>query len=709
MNWTEGNLARHTHGRRWKENETRQREFFAKGRLLVKPEKAPISISFPPSVPLKHSSPSSRRSSSHGPRPAARAVSSRNPRSSSRRDQVSREPRQSPQRTRHGPRSLKRKVPPLLGHPGHDAESLDVEAKRIRLLERPDWARVGIQKPLLMNFPAHGNTSKRVNHSKHSQQPATRSHFFEPISSDRGRSSTHDHNHDIRVRIGSQEFRHGVSSSESPQPSKQPRGPSRPHVSSSAIIVNSSPFVPRYNPLRDSNTPVRRLHYSGIDTVNRVIGRGKGPRKAPPASSCTPLTQLGSYSRKAKMGHRGSPLPRPAESFQVPLCHPVPRRIHQLTTDYHSVNSDDLGSLAPQVEREQSPMAASFAAENDKWKDFLGLDSEAPFLEFSQEVSAKRVATPYPHALDHHPPLSVSSTYQLHAVVGYCTTDSVDVDDSVGQPDLPPLPRAKTSSPMPLKSPRDVLDIRSSAYRTAGAAFPSGRSPRHRHPPTLKPLAFPTAPTLSTISAPSNPQALAQPEVHQVERNRKQAETDENELWKAFVCGGDSDDVEEIAFSKAIREAARDIVPSDHHAPPVASSEEYPKINFPPPPSISESLLATLASSPSPSPPPRPQEPPQQPIHRHAPEESSSTMLDSVAGHLGSTYDDPPRQTFKFAPPKVFEGRLVGTTRPPSLASVQRTMTKTGGRRKGRSRKRTKDGRANIRSLPDFDEDPIEE
>ncbi|CCF38990.1 hypothetical protein CH063_09938, partial [Colletotrichum higginsianum] len=68
-------------------------------------------------------------------------------------------------------------------------------------------------------------------------------------------------------------------------------------------------------------------------------------------------------------------------------------------------------------------------------------------------------------------------------------------------------------------------------------------------------------------------------------------------------------------------------------------------------------------------------------------------------------------QYFRFARPKTFVGRLASSSvhdAGPILPLSIHPESKKRGRPKRRSRKKAKDGRANIRGLPDHDGDPIE-
>jgi hypothetical protein len=82
----------------------------------------------------------------------------------------------------------------------------------------------------------------------------------------------------------------------------------------------------------------------------------------------------------------------------------------------------------------------------------------------------------------------------------------------------------------------------------------------------------------------------------------------------------------------------------------------------------------------------------------------------------GSAISDSFQPSFRFALPQTFVGKLAATGAKPQkmpIPSVSAVWGKRGGRRmggeKGCRRKKSYDGRTDIRALPDFDGDPIEE
>jgi len=72
--------------------------------------------------------------------------------------------------------------------------------------------------------------------------------------------------------------------------------------------------------------------------------------------------------------------------------------------------------------------------------------------------------------------------------------------------------------------------------------------------------------------------------------------------------------------------------------------------------------------------------------------------------------DEPPRSTARFTMPKPFVGKRVGAGKNASHGVIITDISRrTNEGRHNRRKRKAMDGRTDIRSLPDFDEDPIEE
>ncbi|KAK3944098.1 hypothetical protein QBC46DRAFT_375338, partial [Diplogelasinospora grovesii] len=87
-----------------------------------------------------------------------------------------------------------------------------------------------------------------------------------------------------------------------------------------------------------------------------------------------------------------------------------------------------------------------------------------------------------------------------------------------------------------------------------------------------------------------------------------------------------------------------------------------------------------------------------------------SLAVKSARSEVGVTE---PGEHFRFAPPKLFVGKRSSQTssrRPiEAIAPVSLTRPGRGSTRRGRPKKRARDGRADIRALPNYNSDPIED
>ncbi|KAI1204964.1 uncharacterized protein F4807DRAFT_465199 [Annulohypoxylon truncatum] len=180
------------------------------------------------------------------------------------------------------------------------------------------------------------------------------------------------------------------------------------------------------------------------------------------------------------------------------------------------------------------------------------------------------------------------------------------------------------------------------------------------------------------------------------ESNNKNAETQleyDNDAWMKFVFGGDSEDLEARAFTEAAQQAAAELRPPDTHTFAVSFTENSAvcgvdsfgrgeKDDSPHLSCSSESHMATQGTL-------------------------DSEAVSSNLATAGSTTMTEQGSPFRFAQPRTFVGKLANsstsTTHGPKPTSNYR------GEKRGRHKRKATDGRTDIRQLPDFDGDPIEE
>ncbi|KAG7074339.1 hypothetical protein JMJ76_0010820 [Colletotrichum scovillei] len=225
--------------------------------------------------------------------------------------------------------------------------------------------------------------------------------------------------------------------------------------------------------------------------------------------------------------------------------------------------------------------------------------------------------------------------------------------------------------------------------------------------------------------------------------------------WMSFIFGEDIEEDEDVAFKESLKEAVRDLRPSsssasDYYQPSVAPISAFASKELAPHKMLQHQskgalIPASLRSSPKagqtdmairgdlvdcesehsqyqtndtniagsfiaedsdPIIPQAATESPTSEVALTQITDSMSTIAQPSNSDLGENVGQ------RFAKPKTFVGRLASSSSRnpgPVLPLSVNKVTKKRGRPKGRSKKKkAKDGRANIRGLPDYDGDPIE-
>lgn len=187
---------------------------------------------------------------------------------------------------------------------------------------------------------------------------------------------------------------------------------------------------------------------------------------------------------------------------------------------------------------------------------------------------------------------------------------------------------------------------------------------------------------------------LLKPEQRLNQPQKEVQPVDDDSAWMKFAFDGDSDQVEEKAFEEAAHQAAAELhrfgsstgfanAPESVTAPETDTTfgNVREKREFTSPETSSESHMAT---------------------HGTVISESATSNMATV----GSTQVEESESRFRFAMPRTFVGKLVDSN---ATAQGPPLLSHGGGKRRGRPKKKAADGRTDIRRLPDFDGDPIEE
>ncbi|KAI0417234.1 hypothetical protein F5X98DRAFT_164044 [Xylaria grammica] len=197
---------------------------------------------------------------------------------------------------------------------------------------------------------------------------------------------------------------------------------------------------------------------------------------------------------------------------------------------------------------------------------------------------------------------------------------------------------------------------------------------------------------------PSNNHNPLRPRRRCVSPKESDVPDDLNEVWRKFACGDDENNEEILkdAFKEAAHQAAVELQPSDTSG----SADEYTETaatcgtelssldhrhkHGPTPSDISsESHMATKGTVAS---------------------ETASANIDTVVSS-----DEMQHSTKLFTLPKAFIGKHANADQASIAQPLPANTLRNGKKIRGKKRKRATDGRTDIRSLPDFDGDPIEE
>ncbi|KAI1370778.1 hypothetical protein F4677DRAFT_343419 [Hypoxylon crocopeplum] len=582
MNWTEGNLARHSRGRQRNELLTRQKQHFAKVRnnlLRGGVKQSPISISF---IGTQHSQASGRRDGSGGP--------------SSR-------PQSSPLLVEKRKRSQDVR--------GDLEGQSSIREKRKRLLDKADWVGLDLQQPIDITFPGQLQASTG---SRWSRVDRPRIHAVRKrreIADTPQLEATQVHSPRLKVQVGSQEIHPSMSTTSQPMTRRYSLAP-RPLVTSS---------LTRSNPISSPEPSHARHLYvpSGSSQTSQI----------PEAEWYKRATERKDFHLKAPMK---PPIPEEPShvAYSSSVIHePAPLRANDfLVLQWSPSGSEDRGSMQVEIERPVRPVPQSQEADQEIWKNWVVSSSDT----WSIEVSATPQATAS----------SISSKVL----------------------------------PSHLQTRLPSYDVSSEPAMSINYQFSE----------------------LSTNDQPSET-AIHQGN-HQLSEQRsdhaiKQVQpADDNEAWMKFAFDGDSDEIEAKGFAEAAQQAAAELHPSDVSTSGVDMAETTA--------TYGTDSLATDVREQNKDCPPETSSESHMATHGTVASESTSSNVATA----GSTAVAESESRFRFAQPRTFVGKLADST---AIARGPSLLSRPGKKGRGRQGKRIVDGRTDIRRLPDFDGDPIEE
>ncbi|KAI0836754.1 hypothetical protein F5Y06DRAFT_288380 [Hypoxylon sp. FL0890] len=584
MNWTEGNLSRHSRGRQRNELVTRQKQHFAKvrnGLLKGGIKQSPISISF---------------FGTHHPRDLTHRDNSG--------DATYRQP-SSPLLV-----AKRKRTRDLQGDSEHQSS---IREKRKKLLDKADWVGLELQQPIDITFPGQLQTSTgsrwaRVDRPRARGMQKRR----EPASTPRLEVNKDDHrDRPLTIQIGSQE----INPSES--------GASQANVKRYSLAPQplAKTSQGRLNPI-SSPEPGHARHQYVPSTSSQFsqIPQSISYRIAGDRSDAHPQVSTGLFVPEE---------PTHVVYSSSIIHEPIPSRKNKFRVlEWYPSSSEDQGSMQVEIERPLRPIALSQEADHERWKRFVP-----------------------------------SSSDNLHSDVST----------------IPPNASLSTSSrtsflPSHLQRRLPSYDVSSEPGLSLNSQWSEPSADYQKETP-------------AAIHDGTNNLPIQEPSHHQ---NEVQT-TDDNSAWMKFVFDGDSDELEAAAFAEAAQQAAMDILPSEMSAASVNQTEtaascgtDYRGSNK----EMEDKSLLRETSSES-----------HMATHSTIATESASSNVATA----GSTSVAESESRFRFAQPRTFVGKLADIGVKVSLPANH------GGKSRGRRKRRAADGRTDIRRLPDFDGDPIEE
>ncbi|KAI1751657.1 hypothetical protein F4782DRAFT_173168 [Xylaria castorea] len=591
MNWTEGSLARHSRGRQRNALIARQKQHFAKARSNLLGERAkqgPIKISFlvsesspesPPHVPL------SRR---HLDEPPSLLTLNK------------REPRL--------------EYSTCLRDNNHEVVPTNFD-RRKRLLEKSDWAGLGLQKPLDISFPGQVYATRRWTRVAHAPERAPNGHTKHAVA--RG-EERHEHlkRSSMRIRVGSQEVRPSIATSSQLSIERRTLEPRRQvHMSQCDLISENGQYM---------HSPERQRHgYTSVssDDTSRALPTLLGGPKTPVNVICSSSVIY-------------EPTPRRHSDFQVLQWSPS--------------GSEDRRSMQVEIGRPVRPVPHSQEPEQQGWKDWI----------LAGDISS-------------HPPdspltiMDAVETYTEHSKSSALTLPSHL------QPRLPSLQLSSEADPEPEQGPSGhngtemIIGSHGALQDNRCAPEKHGLLPSNRQCISLKKLDSPD---------------------------------DLNNIWMKFAFGDEKNSEELLmdAFKEAVHQAAVELRPSDTSG----STDEYTEDTV-----MCRADVSSLCHG------------SEYDATSHEPSSDSNMATKGTTGSetafsniatIGST-DEPPRNSTRFIIPKAFIGKYAKTNNASVVRPFMADMPRGGRKGKGKRRKMAADGRPDIRNLPNFNGDPIEE
>ncbi|KAF5547128.1 hypothetical protein FMEXI_5318 [Fusarium mexicanum] len=727
MNWTEGALARHSRGKGWDKDAARQKQYFAKARAR---KNAPatskgldISSFIPDYIPQPTSS-QGRQSNSSTPRRKQRT-----PRGKLIHRQSETENSHKKRSRRGGEPNIRNQGPAaessLTSPQDKEKQELDIATKRRRLLEKADWTGVITQKPVAVDFYQQRDRSTELL-AKPTSKSGHRS-MFSPDLKDQpnkrilGRLSEND----IEINIGSQNMRWSRDSNSVRSYATRQDFISRLEIPQSNIATSQASVTsyPQSRTLRYHGERPPRAHDFHVSQTHN--------------ERSNPLTSLSSAAHSPGQEEwlaRETDEPRYIVQTHAPIIHqPQPtRRRHQVI----EVKSPELDEGASTVAVLGTPRPSDkITAEDIRWN--MWLESTTKPIQ-QQSVQPSRDKGP-------QRPVSPSLSNYMNTFNDNSHPDNLISSENQGQnsshANEEPQPRSSETYPSsippsesqhePLEDEQELPELQ---VRDPFADIPPATSPYalpksssyERSETNLKTRSDLVLPMGSFMPVTPNVQdlldLLAASEEQQEPNIEDQTQQepipnaeDEDEIWKKFVLDNDSAETNRKAREEAHEQTKCALGLKKSNVPRMFEESSLPSGSTAPPSDIAEPPSASRGERPTMEgrnfilADDQIQDIPgaelEAPSSETAARVDIADATDSVIAQPASP--QPLHAEFKFHQPQLFVGRLASDV-PSTKSPVYLDAPRSKGRRQ-RSKRRRDKGRPDFRTMPNYNDDPIEE
>ncbi|KAF4502524.1 hypothetical protein FAGAP_1246 [Fusarium agapanthi] len=727
MNWTEGALARHSRRKGWDKDAARQKQYFAKARAR---KNAPatskgldISSFIPDYIPQPTSS-QGRQFNSSTPRRKQRT-----PRGKLIHRQSETENSHKKISRRGGEPNIRNQGPAaessLTSPQDKEKQELDIATKRRRLLEKADWTGVITQKSVTVDF-----SQQRDRSTKLLAKPTSRSghrSIFSPDSKDQPNKRTLGRlsENDIEIDIGSQNMRWSRDSN------------------SVRSYVTRQDFMSRLEIPQSNNATSQASVSSYQQSRNLRHHEERPPRVHDFHVSQThnersnPLTSLLSAAHSPGQEEwlaRETDEPRYIVQTHAPIVHqPQPtRRRHQVI----EAKSPELDEGASTVAALGTPRSSDkITAEDIRWN--MWLESTTKPIQ-QQSVQPSRDKGP-------QRPVSPSLSNYMNTFNVKSHPDNLISSENQGQnsshANEEPQPRSSETYPSsipPSESQHEPLDDEQELPEL------QARDPFADIPPETSPYALPKSSSyersetnLKTRSdlvlpmgsfMPVTPNVqdlldlLAASEEQQEPNIEDQTQQepipnadDEDEIWKKFILDSDSAETNRRAREEAHEQTKCALGLKKSNVPRMFEESSLPSGSTAPPSDIAEPPPASRGETPTMEgrnfilADDQIQDIPGAELVAPSSETAARVDIadatDSIIAQPASP--QPLHAEFKFHQPQLFVGRLASDI-PSTKSPVYLEAPRSKGRRQ-RSKRRRDKGRPDFRTMPNYNDDPIEE